>query len=116
MDVAAAMTGVSRFGHALGDGWSYSKDESMDDDDLARAGFDWAVSGKPVLRGFEVVDVVEGYAGMRVVRWKGLPLGIRVAKAPAMWIHARRRGGWRGGDDRPVGGAGSVGVGDANES
>ena len=39
VDAAAAMTGVSRFGHALGDGWSYSKDESMDDDDIARADF-----------------------------------------------------------------------------
>ena len=111
VDAAAAMTGVSRFGHALGDGWSYSKDESMDDDDIARAGFDWAVSGKPVLRGFEVVDVVEGYAGMRVVRWKGVPLGIRVAKAPAMWIHARRR---EGSEEGGVGGAGSVG--EENES
>ena len=111
MDAAAAMTGVSRFGHALGDGWSYSKDESMDGDDIARAGFDWAVSGKPVLRGFEVVDVVEGYAGMRVVRWKGVPLGIRVAKAPAMWIHARRR---EGSEEGGVGGAGSVG--EENES
>lgn len=105
VDAAAAMTGVSRFGQAVGDGWSYSKDETLDGDDVAGAGFDWAVSGKPVLRGFEVVDVVEGYAGMRLVRWKGLPVGIRVAKAPAMWIHARVAAAT----------AGEGGVGDENE-
>ena len=108
VDAAAAMTGVSRFGHALGDGWSYSKDESMDDDDIA-ARDSTGRFRETVLRGFEVVDVVEGYAGMRVVRWKGVPLGIRVAKAPAMWIHARRREGSEEG--RSPGGAGSVGVG-----
>lgn len=104
--VLPAMTGVTRFGEA-GAPWSYSKEEGLADADLAPRGFTHALSSSPSLPGFDVVAVVDGYAGLDVprsvggvvarVREGGVPVTVRTA--PAVWVHRRRSRREEGGSE-----------------
>lgn len=97
--VYPAMTGVSRFGEA-GIPWIYSKAESLDDNDLITAGFEYLLSDKPSIVGYTLVEVVEGYAGLRFDRggkqlvenlkdWTNGNLPVRILTSPQVFILRR---------------------------
>jgi alpha-1,6-mannosyltransferase len=59
MDTSATMTGVSRFLEQPELGWKYSKDESVHD--FSQAGYDYLLSGKQKVPGFELLFAEEGF-------------------------------------------------------
>lgn len=74
IDVAAAQTGITRFGEAgLGQGWRYLKAEGLSPAGLAGEGVTHLVSGARSVPGFVALEAVPGFAGLA---W---PVG----KAPA---------------------------------
>ena len=65
IDVAAAQTGVTRFGEeGVRAGWRYSKAEGATPAGLAAAGVTHLVSGSPAVPGFVRLDGVPGFAGV----------------------------------------------------
>ena len=120
VDVAAAQTGVSRFGesvHKGSDAFVYSKRErvafietSFDDENPSDADsdadafddafddFDVLLSGEPRVPGYDVVATHEGYAGMALVKRRLAAFGVGVVfpwvaprTTPAIWTHRRWR-------------------------
>lgn len=94
IDVFPAMTGVSRFGEA-GAPWVYSKAEGLSDAALNEAGFDYLLTDKANVAGYEVVEAVNGFSGLK---WnirspeavvKGVLEGrlpVEVTTAPAVYV------------------------------
>jgi len=74
IDVAAAMTGVSRFGERMSDQWRYSKEESLKD----FSKFTHLLSENATVTGFEVIGSIKGYNGLNL-RWKDFPNFINFA-------------------------------------
>ena len=100
VDAAAAMTGVSRFGQVPeldggggggggGGQWRYSKEEDIAPEDMAARGFDHLVSGKSEVKGFEMVEAVEGFTRIALEKTKFPPL--RALTTPQIYIHRRRK-------------------------
>ena len=115
VDVAAAMTGVSRFGESVDRGsdtevdsdvhrdvvrirdvdWKtrhhfvYSKAEGLDVDDFQSSLFDLLVSATKSIPGYRVVDETAGYAGVRLIKWKSVPVFVSVKSEPRIWTHVR---------------------------
>ena len=98
IDVLPAMTGISRFGEA-GAPWVYSKEEGLSEAALKGAGFDYLLTDKSKVAGYEVMEAVNGFSGLkfdvrspeevvkRVLKGK-LPL--EVTTAPAVYILKRK--------------------------
>ena len=98
IDVAAAQQGITRFGErrlssspsspssTSSPSWSYSKDEALMADELHGAGFTHLVSERASVPGFEQIEAVEGFSGLR--------LAVPAAAAAA--------GGGGGGEDEEV--------------
>ena len=57
-------------------------------------------------RGFALAFATDGFAGMRVARWRGVPVGLYAATEPMIWVHERRggEGGGEGGKEEEGGG------------
>ncbi len=62
-------------------------------------------------RGFALAFATDGFAGMRVARWRGVPVGVYAATEPMIWVHERRggEGGGEGGKEEEGGGDGGGG-------
>jgi alpha-1,6-mannosyltransferase len=98
IDVAAAQTGVTRFGQ-VGEGWTYLKTEGLTPAGLAGAGVTHLLSGAPAVPGFVRVEGVDGFAGVGWPAGKspvGLLRRLREGRAPwevwtgpAIYIHRR---------------------------
>lgn len=70
--------------------WFYSKTEGLRRFDFANHEFDYLLSREPVVDGFIVVDVTDGYAGMEIVRWRDVfPVFMKPRSTPAIYTHAR---------------------------
>lgn len=126
IDVAAAQQGVTRFGERWSSlsasaspySWSYSKDEALKPEDLLGAGFTHLVSELASVPGFDAVEAVEGFSGLRLVvvpaagaaageeneevvrpspgallraLRKGSVPRLRLATEPRIYLHRRRR-------------------------
>ena len=97
--VLPAMTGVSRFGEeagtAAGGARAYSKEEG-EGVDLTR--FSHLLSGRPSVPGFERVEAVPGFAGLRVGKDPGAALQgllagrlpVEFVTEPQVFVHKRR--------------------------
>lgn len=91
IDVFPAMTGVSRFCEQ-GLPWIYSKQEGLTLNQMKEAGFDFLLSDKPSVPGYEVVEVVDGFSGIAsprsIVReWVESKKLLVLKTAPAVYIH-----------------------------
>lgn len=86
VDVAAAVSGVSRFAESWSGAWTVNKTEGMTDADAFSAAFDWLLTETPNMHavGFEVVEAVPAFSR---IDWRG---GARVERAPALYIMRRR--------------------------
>ena len=99
VDVAAAMTGASRFGESVfQDAFVYSKREDLTLEAFQSLpeskAFDVLLSGSDFVPGYEAEAVHEGYAGTRIV-WRRLfgfveaPVWVATRTKPAVWTHRR---------------------------
>lgn len=90
VDVFPAMTGVSRFGEsAPTSNWTYSKREGLSAKQLAAAGFDYLLSAKAVVPGYDAVHAVDGFERMQLL--KAPVPHVRVQQSPQVYIHQRKR-------------------------
>ena len=95
----AATTGVSRFGERRGEGWSYSKEEGLAQDELAARGFDYLVTELEGLPGYEEVGApAQGFTGLGI----GLS-GLTFRTAPMVHVLRRAGGGAGGGAPEETG-------------
>ena len=110
IDVAAAQQGITRFGErssSASSSWSYSKDEALKPEELFGAGFTHLVSERSGVPGFDVIEAVEGFSGLRLVvgaevsrpsprallralKDKSVPR-LRLATEPKIYLHRRRK-------------------------
>jgi alpha-1,6-mannosyltransferase len=97
VDVAAAQTGVSRFGESVfgPDAFVYSKQEKGA---FVETSFDVLLSGEPHVPGYDVIATHEGYAGMALSRRRLAVFGVGFVfpwlaprTTPAIWTHRRWR-------------------------
>jgi len=121
VDVAAAQQGITRFGErsspasasssassssSSSSSWSYSKDETLKPAELFGAGFTHLVSELSGVPGFELIEAVEGFSGLKVVvgeevsrpsprallrafRARTIPR-LRLAMEPCIYLHRRK--------------------------
>jgi len=95
----AATTGVSRFGERRGEGWSYSKEEGLAQEELAARGFDYLVTELKGLPEYEEVGApAQGFTGLSI----GLP-GLTFRTAPMVHVLRRAGGGAGGGPPEEAG-------------
>ena len=116
IDVAAAQQGITRFGErssspsssaASSPSWSYSKDEEVKPEELFGAGFTHLVSELGSVPGFDLMEAVEGFSGLRLVvgdevsrpsptallralRERSIPR-LELATEPKIYLHQRRK-------------------------
>lgn len=120
IDAAAAQQGVTRFGERGGSSsssspsWSYSKDEKVQTSELFETGFTHLVSERGSVPGFDLIEAVEGFSGVRLVvagngekdkeellrlspsallralRAKSVPR-LKLSTEPRIYLHRRRR-------------------------
>ncbi len=105
ISVLPAMTGVSRFGEA-GAPWVYSKDENLVSDGnssaLSTAGFDYLLNEKSSIEGYTMIKPINGFAGWQwyegspkaavegMVKQRKLVFPLKIATAPAVYIHKKK--------------------------
>ncbi|OQS05424.1 dolichyl-P-Man:Man(7)GlcNAc(2)-PP-dolichyl-alpha-1,6-mannosyltransferase [Thraustotheca clavata] len=78
IDVAAAMTGVSRFGEQH-PSWTYSKAEDLTD----FSSFDYLLAELPLVKGFQPVATIEAFDRIDI-------RSFRIKYRPAIYVHERR--------------------------
>eukprot|EP00899_Mesostigma_viride_P007485 jgi/Mesvir1/16738/Mv15121-RA.2 len=87
IDVAAAMTGVSRFGEGSGgSGWRYSKVEGLTLEDLYQCNFTHLLSERKRVPGYCRADTTNSFAG---IGFSARPPFVKLKTAPAIFIHRR---------------------------
>lgn len=85
VDVAAAVSGVSRFAESWSGAWAVSKVENMSPAMVARA-FDWIITEDPTMHAavFEVIEAVPAFSR---IDWRS---GAIVERKPVLFIMRRR--------------------------
>lgn len=86
VDVAAAVSGVSRFAESWSGAWTVNKTEGMTDANVYASAFDWLLTETPQLHAtaFETVEAVPAFSR---IDWRG---GALVERTPALYIMRRR--------------------------
>ena len=85
VDVAAAVSGVSRFAESWSGAWTVSKTENMSPAMVARA-FDWIITEDPTVHAavFEIIEAVPAFSR---INWRSVAI---IERKPALFIMRRR--------------------------